>query len=100
MNYGGIAALIAALGVFAVGIAATISMLRTSTRVKDTHHMVTQIDGAVNGKMPGETTMVSQVQDLHDHMPGDDHIPEAVLPLLKQLVFDVKELKGEVRRRK
>ena len=60
--------------------------------VRLTAEKVDQIDHAVNGKPPGATTMVSQVQQLHD-----DKFPspngDAVLPLLRQVAADVAALK-------
>lgn len=89
-DYGGLAALITAIAVLVAAISGAYVSIRTTRTVKETHAKVAQIDAAVNGKRPGETTMVSQVQDLHDQLPAKQ---EAILPMLKRLIADVDELK-------
>jgi len=68
------------IGAATGGIVAIIQALKISKKVS-------QIDAAVNGKAPGETTMVSQVQDIHDAMPTEltPPTPVAVLPLVQQI---------------
>lgn len=82
-----------------IGIAAVISAvaaLVTAVAVFFNSRRVKAIDHAVNGKPPGATTLVAQVQDLHD----EKFIIEdaAVIPLLRRLVEEVNALKPKERK--
>lgn len=83
MDWAGVAQLVTSLAL----LVGAIGGFRVARRVK-------QIDAAVNGKPPGETTMVKQVQDLTDKaFPPDPGNGDAVLPLLRRLVADFAEHK-------
>jgi len=95
----GLAAVIAALS------AAYVSVTNTH-RLKQVHRIAWQIDRAVNGKPPGASPMVSQVQRLYDQIPKPIEKEEvngaAMLPLLRdvaitlqRLASDVSDLKGK-----
>ena len=92
-NYTGIAAVITAAGVFIAACAAAYVTVRTSRTVKETHAMVKQVDAAVNGKPPGATTMVAQIQQLHDDKFPPPEETDALLPLLRKVAADVASLK-------
>ena len=53
----------------------------------DSTDLLRQVDRAVNGKPPGASTMVAQVQHLHDQQfpPLDMDDDEAILPLLRKI---------------
>jgi len=100
-----VAAIIGAIALLVTSIGGLIVSVRSSRRVaevkvavdenrltvNDTHAMVTQVDAAVNGKPPGATTMVSQVQDLHDEtFPRVDENGDALLPLVRRLVVQME----------
>jgi hypothetical protein len=83
VDLGGIASIITALAVLT-------STFFTLRRVNATHTKVEQIDQAVNGKGPGESTMVSQVQELHDKsFPPPVDQGDAVLPLLRKVYAEL-----------
>ncbi len=68
---------------------------RTGRITKDTNAKATQIDHAVNGKGPDATTMVSQVQEMHDKdfpIVTDD---DAVLPLLRRVAVALEMQRKE-----
>ena len=99
VNYTGIGALLLGVAGLIGSLAAAYSTVTTDRRskatlstVKATAVQVGQIDNAVNGKPPGATTMVAQVQELHD-----DKFPppngDALLPLLRKVAADVAALK-------
>lgn len=95
-----IAAIIAAVGTSTAAIITSIRANRLVAKevvpaLAETHHMVTQIDAAVNGKAPGASPMVDQVQDLHDQIPTPEPAEPAVnggalLPLVRLLVADMQ----------
>lgn len=94
----GVAAIIVAIGTSVAAIVTSVRAGRLVTNevvpaLADTHHMVRQIDAAVNGKAPGAAPMVDQVQDLHDQIPTPE-VPEphdALLPLVRMLVADMQD---------
>ncbi len=87
----GIAAIIAAL-------AAAVTALANTRRLKRVHDTVNQIDGAVNGKPPGEVTLQRQVQDLHDQIPQQrpDIDDVGVLPLLREVALALQRLENDM----
>ena len=93
-----IAALVTALRSAKVqrGIALDQAVMHTDQTAM--HAKVTQIDTAVNGKAPGETTMVSQVQDLHDNQfpapTNTNSNSDALLPLLRKVADKVNALEA------
>lgn len=91
-DYGGIAAVITAVGVLVAALAAAYVSVLNTRRIKATEVMVKQIDNAVNGKPPGASTMVSQVQDLHNQLP-QPVTDLAVLPLLRKVAEDLEAIK-------
>jgi hypothetical protein len=87
-DYFGGAALLGALGVFITALATAYVTIRAARLGRTTHEMVRQIDHAVNGKPPGSTTMVQQVQGLTDKaFPPDE---DAILPLLRRIAAGVE----------
>ncbi len=94
----GIAAVVTATAVLiAAGASAYVTVKSTRT-IKQTNAMVHQIDAAVNGKPPGSTTMVDQVQALTNQaFPKEEVNGDAMLPLLRKLANDVDELKRAVK---
>lgn len=82
-------AALAALGVLLTGAGSIYTAIRTGRTqrtVQATHVTVREIDRAVNGKPPGATTMVSQVQDLHDEQfPAPQTNGAAILPTLARM---------------
>ena len=74
--------------------AVLVTAIGTLPIVRRTHEMVKQVDAAVNGKPPGSTTMVSQVQDMHDKtFPEPQPINgAAILPTLKRMEELLKQL--------
>lgn len=82
----GLAAVLTAAAGLVAAVTALVSVLRNGKTARDTHGMVKQIDSAVNGKPPGGTTMVSQVQEMHDQaFPAPVENGDAVLPTLRRL---------------
>lgn len=105
MNGGDISEILVAAAAV-IGASGTFySTVKNSRQIEKVHGIaaemapkVTQIDAAVNGKPPGETTMVSQVQDLHDQIPAP--VPpvedqDAVLPLLKKVLAELEEIRAD-----
>lgn len=77
IDWSGIALAITALGGAAAAIIMAIKTAKT----------VQKIDHAVNGKQPGDQTMVSQVADLHSDRPVPVEVNGgALLPLVRYLV--------------
>ncbi len=69
-----------------LAVSALITSLGTYRTVKTTHALMGQVDRAVNGKPPGATTMVQQVQDLTDQaFPPPVENGDAVLPILRRI---------------
>ena len=111
-----VAAILGGLGILLSSVGAFIVSLRSSKRVaevkavvvenrqttNDTHAMVQQVDAAVNGKPPGATTMVQQVQDLTNQaFPQPEFTNgDALLPLVRRLVIQMEShiAKAEARR--
>jgi hypothetical protein len=108
-----IAAVLGGLALLVSSVTAAFVSVRSSRRVQevkgevllnrattnDIHTMVKQVDAAVNGKPPGETTMVQQVQNLTDQafpkvLPVDQ---DALLPLMRRLVEQMDSHLGEGR---
>ncbi len=90
MTPGEVAALITAVGVLIAAMAGAYATVKSTRTIRATHTMVQQVDAAVNGKAPGESTMVSQVQDLHDAIPPE----EAVLPTLRRIEARLEALES------
>lgn len=82
LNYSGIAQLLTGAGVLVAAIAGAVVSLRSVHTIKATHAIVKEVDRAVNGKPPGGTTLVSQVQDMTDAAGKSE---DAVLPLLRRI---------------
>jgi len=84
---GAFAGLITAIAGAYVLIRTSKTVVRTEEQVAETHILVRQVDRAVNGKPPGASTMVAQVQHLHDQQfpPLDMDDDEAILPLLRKI---------------
>lgn len=90
-DLGGIAAVITAIGVLVAALGSTYINIKSTKTIKATHGMVKEIDTAVNGRKPGQTTMVSQVQDLHDDRLPVEH--DAILPMLRRLIIEMEAMK-------
>lgn len=85
------AAIITALSVLTTAMAGAFVLIYVALR--GVKQKVNSIDHAVNGKDPGEATLVSQVDDLHKEIPipvPDEVNGAALLPLVKLLVADMK----------
>lgn len=85
-------------GIVAVlgAIAIIIQNWRIHVVTKDTNVKAKEIDRAVNGKAAGATTMVSQVQDMHDDtfplaLTADEIDSAAVLPLLRRIATKLED---------
>ena len=81
-------------GALATAVAACVAAIGTyfnGRRGKATHGLVVEVDKAVNGKPPGDQTMVSQVQDLHDDRTSTP-VSGGIRPMLEQLTADVGAL--------
>lgn len=79
MDLAGVALLITAIAALITAIS---TARRAATVGSQVLEKVVQIDHAVNGKEPGDETMGDQVQTA-----------TAVLPLVRQIAVDVKDLK-------
>jgi len=80
-----VAAFVVAIALLITASSGAYAQIRSVRKVAETHGMVKQIDAAVNGKPPGATTMVSQVQDMHDRLPPVTN-GDAVLPMLRTIL--------------
>lgn len=88
-----VSGLLTAAGTALLAGATFTSVFRNSKKIDSAHKkldvqgaQITQVDAAVNGKPPGETTMVSQVQDIHDkQFPLPVENGDAVLPRLQRI---------------
>lgn len=79
----------AGIGQALVGVATLIASVAALRKASVVESKVDQVGHAVNGKPPGATTLVSQVQDLTNKAfpPQED----AILPLLRRIAAAVED---------
>ena len=90
VDFAGIASLVTAVAVL-VAVVGNIFL----TRRQLNKHGITlgDIDHAVNGKPPGETTLVSQIQDITDQNLALDDV--GIVPLIRLIATEIAKQKGE-----
>jgi len=82
-------------------LVATVGTVYVNVRhLRPIRREVGQIDAAVNGKSPGQTTMVSQVQEMYDsdfpERTVDRENGDAILPILRGLAAEMAKLNAHL----
>jgi hypothetical protein len=85
------AAIITALSVLTTAMAGAFTLIYITLR--NVKGKIIDIDHAVNGKAPGEQSMVSQVEDIHAELPPkavEEINGSAIAPLVRELYADMQ----------
>jgi len=88
VDWTGLATFVTALGVLVAAWRGSRTLKRVEGITSDTNTIASQVNHAVNGKPAGESSISTQVQDMHDQAFPGSAAPvgeDAVLPILREL---------------